>query len=287
MKRNFTQQPAMDFGLPISATSDDDGTLYDEGCLAGQEDMPTAEIAEGGNLVRLRAGTHVSIPLGGGKRGRIVEYSRSARKRLLNLLNTINRTAVRVMPLFITLTYPAVWVNNANAWKRHLDTFGKAVRKKYPTAAFIWKLEYQKRGAPHFHLILFGVPFIPWQWVAQQWWVAVGSGDITHLVAGTEVRRIKSWRGVMSYAAKYMTKAGLPASVPYSGRFWGVIGRSLLPILVHLVLLTWQEYYRMRRALWRYMDSKGCGPRCRGSFQGCTVYINDIAAWRLANHIVL
>jgi hypothetical protein len=183
---------------------------------------------------------------------------------LLELLASLNREALGLLPLFLTLTYPGSFSPDPGVWKRDLDVFIKRLRRAYPDAALIWKLEPQKRGAPHFHLLLFGVEHIPYTWLRRAWFEVVGSGDEKHLLAGTRVERVKSWRGVMSYAAKYLGKVEAAADWPdYVGRWWGVSGRKLLPILLYTGYLGRTAFYAFRRVLYHYLKRRGVSMRKR------------------------
>src|SRR5205823_1017705 len=130
-------------------------------------------------------------------RGQINGFSFAARRRLLRLCAEVDRRECRLLPLFVTLTYPSVWPADPADWKRQLDRFFHRLKRGWPDAAAIWRLEFQRRGAPHFHLLVFGLEFLPATWVAAAWYEIVGSGDLKHLQAGTQVVRVKSWRGVM------------------------------------------------------------------------------------------
>jgi hypothetical protein len=95
------------------------------------------------------------------------------------------------------------------------------------TYSAFWFLEFQARGAPHFHI------FCTWspnkEWVAKTWYFIVGSEDDRHLRAGTRVEFIRSGRaGTISYASKYAAKQeqkDVPSDYENVGRFWGVYGR--------------------------------------------------------------
>lgn len=261
------------------------------------EDLPTITYHHGGTLTKLKAGAHPKLPRRPGLRGKIQDFTRAARRRLLDALNSINQGKLICKPLFVTLTYPATWPADPRVWKRHLDVFAKRLIKKYPTAAFFWKLEFQSRGAPHFHLLVFNVPYMAHKWVAENWWDVVGSGDPLHLAAGTEVRRIRTWRGVLAYAAKYMSKAvQLPLFIDSTtgeimehnpGRFWGCVNRDQLPIDPVVMVLTWQEFYRTRRAIWRYFQNGGRRVVSKGRFLGVRAYLNENTCLRLLTHVVL
>lgn len=159
------------------------------------------------------------------KRGRVQGFSKASRIRMMRTLARVNKEEI---PYFVTLTYPKMWAENPKEWKRHLDLLFRRIKYKYPNFSAIWKLEFQKRGAPHYHLFIWGVgnkEFFK-VWISRVWFEVVGSGDIKHLKAGTQVQNIKSWRGVMSYSAKYMSKEVSASEV---GRLWGVVNRDFIP----------------------------------------------------------
>lgn len=162
-------------------------------------------------------------------RGRIVGWSRKSRKRMMDLLAAW-RTNKSMW--FVTLTYhdyPA----EPRAWKRDMDAFLKRLRRKYPNVGGMWKLEFQRRGAPHFHLLL----AIDTDYFDLMRFVTDAWADIAHKHSqyrgayATNVRTIISRRHAMHYAAKYMSKS-LPERVDGEGevtevrcgRFWARFG---------------------------------------------------------------
>ena len=163
------------------------------------------------------------------KRGKVSGFTHKSRKRFLVFVASLSR---HVMPLFVTLTYPESWPGEWQHWKEHLNRWwNHCVERKWKCAASVWKLEPQERGAPHFHLMIWGIPFMPHEWLAQSWYEIVGSNDPRHLKAGTSVERVRSYKGVMSYCGKkYLGKeVRMPKGWENVGRFWGVMGRKHLP----------------------------------------------------------
>jgi hypothetical protein len=240
------------------------------------------------------------------KRGRICGYSGKSRSRMLALVASLN---AQILPVFVTLTYDSEWDNDPLAWKTDLDTFGKWLLRAYPQASFIWKLEPQKRGAPHFHLLVYGIPFLPWQAVAVRWveivnqcrlpknfpvekgklgaaafhrWIFnnVENYDVmNHLLAGVRVEAIRSRNGVMRYCSKnYMGKeCELPPGWENVGRFWGVVGRKNLPrSKVMEVEISREAFARVRRIARRWFASKGMRRRCSGAL---TLYTSAHWQW--------
>jgi hypothetical protein len=187
----------------------------------------------------------------------------------MKLTSAIDRQGTRTRPQFITLTYPAVWPDNAARVKRDLDVFFKAFRRAYPLACIIWRVETQQRGAPHLHFLCFGVRYVPASWLAALWYRVVGSDDPRHLAAGTEVRAVRSWDGVLHYVGKYLAKAseGTPVDgdgvVVELGRVWGVLGRDNLPLHYLRASISEAEFIAIRRLLRRFTQARSRGLRYR------------------------
>lgn len=250
--------------------------------------MPTVEVAIGGRYARLDAGSvkrRSRKRRGGGKRGRVVTFSAAARKRLLDLVNKVAVDAYR-SALFVTLTYPEMFPSPQKA-KEHLDAFGKRLKRRWPRAAFVWRLEFQRRGAPHFHLIVFGIPFMPPGWLARAWYEVVGSGDPRHAAAGTEVRRVRNFRRAVAYAAKYLAKTGDRggdggvSAIEGLGRIWGVVGRGCLPIRTVRVVLSWRQFWELKRDLRRFVERRLSWRvwAWRKRWWGMTAYVSEGCVW--------
>src|SRR5829696_8199810 len=95
---------------------------------------------------------------GGGIRDRVRGFSRESRTNLLRRLASINRSAFRAFKgriIFVTLTYPHEWPEEPELCKRHLKSLRKRLQREYGTFTAFWRMGIQKRGAWHFHLLLF------------------------------------------------------------------------------------------------------------------------------------
>lgn len=139
---------------------------------------------------------------------RIHGFSSASRKRLMDGLASWNNLSVRAF--FITLTYHEEWGISFEAWKRDLDVLIKRMKREFPTIGGVWKLEFQRRGAPHFHLIVCAEEFKTREMLEE--WITDNWADIAHKSSeyggkyATNVKRIISHRHAMHYAAKYMSK---------------------------------------------------------------------------------
>lgn len=74
---------------------------------------------------------------------------------------------------FLTLTFSENIQDHDYAIKE-LQKFWDKIRyflktKGYRKLKYITTWEYQKRGAIHFHAILFDIPYLDWEWLKQKW----------------------------------------------------------------------------------------------------------------------
>jgi hypothetical protein len=142
---------------------------------------------------------------------------------------------VKASALTLTLTYPNAFDFDWKRWKRDLKVFYQRVRREWPSVTFAWKLEFQKRKAPHYHILVLGLGNKKQENLFMEeipaWWCAVvDSGDVKHLGAGTSCERIRSRAGLLCYAAGYGAKMKQTLSGVNVGRYWGVLGRKSLPV---------------------------------------------------------
>lgn len=241
--------------------------------------------AKGGVVARLR-GPRLTAPAARGKRGSITLFSRPSQQRLRVLLASVNRDKAVYLPLLVTLTYPATWSPSPSDWKRDLDAFSKRLAREYPDAAAVWVLEFQQRGAPHFHLVVFGVPRIDYKWLARAWYEVVGSGDEKHLRAGTRVEQARKWNALQAYVSKYVSKnqskdLPIPEGV---GRWWGALNRDKLESFIEWVetVVPAVRFWELRRVLRSWLRKKSGKRRFRSSpVVGLMVYMPAAAVVRL------
>jgi hypothetical protein len=161
--------------------------------------------------------------------------------------------------LFCTLTYPSQFPTDSKVFKAHLRAFGERFRRAYPYAAFHWKLEFQKRDAPHFHPMVWMLPTDRASvrafrsWLKHAWFEIVGSNDPKHLAAGTQADVILSQFGIMRYVGPYISDADQSRPGWEVGRYWGVVCRSNIPYAIApQVTLSPAESLRVWRTARRY-----------------------------------
>lgn len=170
-----------------------------------------------------------------GRRGNKKNITELSRKSLQNLVFLVQNTDVEFEGM-ITLTYPSEYPQSGEEIKRHLNRFLSWIRSGY-CMRYVWFLEFQKRGAPHFHILTEGDMSPHKTAVSEAWYRAVGSNDIKHLRAGTRTEKIRQSGGARNYAAKYGAKKEqklVPPQFANVGRFWGA-SRGVKPVPVKSV----------------------------------------------------
>ncbi len=205
--------------------------------------------------------------LGGGTRDRVRGFSRESRRNLLLRLASINRRAFRAFKgrmIFVTLTYPREYPEDPELCKKHLKALRKRLERRYKSFAALWRMGIQKRGAWHFHLLLFvgssvGSVRELRRFISFSWYEVTGKVSEGHLRAGTRVETIRKWKQATSYVERYMAK---PEEFPeglQTGRIWGVWNPKLLPVQWKRVEVSLRDAFRIRRIYRKLAKRKGSG----------------------------
>lgn len=163
----------------------------------------------------------------------------------------------------------------------------------------IWVMEFQKRGALHYHFIL-RTPRVldgeTWHEIVGAWLRITGeSDDIYAILHGCQLSQVQDIRRVKVYECKYMGKSGRSNAKAYekvcpewfndSGRWWGIVGASLSPCYETFQLHTPDEWYTVKRLLRSYVRSITHGkyaPRTLAGENGQTILAHggDLEAYR-------
>jgi hypothetical protein len=167
------------------------------------------------------------------KRGRITVWSESSRLNLKRFLSTLLREEMG-RALIVTLTYPQDFPapEDHEVYKYHLKKFCTYLLRRWPQASGIWKLEFQKRGAAHYHLMLFGLRdhfHEVRDWVTATWAGIAHKEDVHGGKYATKVELIKCVGGAAAYLVKYLSKEDQTLPGNFSGRYWGKINVPRLP----------------------------------------------------------
>lgn len=223
-----------------------------------------------------------------GTGGVITEWSRKSRSSMCRTFAELDYSPLvgsgRV-PAMVTLTYPGDWeavAPDGASVKRHMVLWRKRFQREYgEPARYIWKLEFQRRGAPHIHLWM-APPISPGRsgrgfakWLSETWAQVVDHPDAEqkarHLLAGTAIDVRSGLKACdPKRLAIYFTKHSSPnvsGDKEYQhivpelwrqpgrgpGRFWGAYGLKKAIAVVDVAL---DVYIAARRIVRRWSRSQ-------------------------------
>lgn len=218
----------------------------------------------------------------------ITDWSRKSRAAMCRTFAELDYTPLVESgraPAMVTLTYPGDWETVAPdgaSVKRHMVLWRKRFQREYgEPARYIWKLEFQRRGAPHIHLWM-APPMSPGrsgqgfaEWLSDVWAQVVDHPDsgqkARHRLAGTAIDVRNGLRACdPKRLAIYFTKHSSPNMdgdkeyqhvVPElwrqpghgPGRFWGVHGLHRATAVVEVAQ---DAYLAARRIIRRWSRSQ-------------------------------
>jgi hypothetical protein len=132
---------------------------------------------------------------------------------------------------FVTLTLSSHQKHTDNDIKRNmLNRFIQELDRRKNVKNWFWVAEKQKNGNIHFHVII--DRFVDKDWIRDTWNMIQYDNEYINEIASvnnrkkypsTEIKSMKSNKGVIGYCLKYMTKDD--GSVPVTGRLWGMSDR--------------------------------------------------------------
>jgi len=191
-------------------------------------------------------------------RGRVAGMSRKARRRLLLSLAMVARCDPCV---FVTLTYRDC-VEDSERYRKDFNWYGVELRRRFPHCCGFWRLQFQERGAAHFHLLL-------WlgssesedevnSWSSELWCRITGDNSPAHREHGSKtVDCGPNFRATGFYLALYQGRDEQDRTDIHTGRTWGIIGRKFLDLspLVKTEM-TDQDAIRFHRVLRGHYKSR-------------------------------
>jgi len=229
------------------------------------------------------------------RRGAINGFSDKSRKRMLELMATIN---VPKRCYFVTLTFPdGCAPYSGKDAKRSLRALFERMRRRFPESSAVWRMEIVRRKSgqmkgrevPHFHLLIFNCDLIestsaahvfPQGWLNTVWCEIIGADWCR-----TDVQRLKSERGVMHYCSKYVAKKQEDqdplVSLPYlhaEGRHWGIFNAAFLPQFVEVTVAThgnMKAFHDFKRTYKRFNKKH----RVNHEWQGFTLFTDNAFRW--------
>lgn len=227
------------------------GTAIDRSKMASVSAQEAEEAVSAGAT---REAESLPVPKQSRRGRQITRYSYQSARRLRLLV----RNTSEMWKGFLTLTYPgSSFPTDGRIVKRHIHAFGQWLRRN--NVPYVWVIEFQERGAPHFHMLVAGwVNRDLLEWNGKQYtrdkiprdavgvkilregletrWNEIVGGDEDHLWCGTQIKAAKNSDKVGEYMGAYISKIdqkGVPNEYKNVGRFWGS-SRCLTRIVVQM-----------------------------------------------------
>lgn len=159
---------------------------------------------------------------------KIQEFSEQSRQKLAWVCSQCSPPMVSM----ITLTYQRS-PNDGKQAKYDLKIFLNAIRRMLPDSKYIWFMEFQKRGAVHYHVLLSEKVDKSIYGKLSRVWVRIAvdrGGNKRHIAWFNSRRRGQFWQnekkegGFARYGLKYALKIHqktVPLHYQNCGRFWG------------------------------------------------------------------
>ena len=184
---------------------------------------------------------HIKSESQPGKRAAIIGFSEKSRWRLIKKTMRWDWDAIGPS-VFVTLTYPDAYAKptmddrnmHRYLWHRHLEAW------QGRHTPMLWRIEYAERktgemvgeAVPHWHMLIFSVPYIPYGLV-NDWWRSVirCTGYVR-----TDVRAVRGPHAAAKYLSKYLSKDVCSYSLVRAtyhnirGRHWGVLRERMIPV---------------------------------------------------------
>lgn len=194
-----------------------------------------------GELMEVKKVRHIKTGPNPGRRAAITGFSSKSRWNLIKKTMRWDWDAIGPS-VFVTLTYPDQFAKptmddrnkHRYLWHRHLEAWQGC------NTPMLWRVEYAERKTgemvgetvPHWHMLVFGVPYIP-HGLVNDWWASV-IGCTSYV--RTDVRAVKGPRGAARYLAKYLSKDVVSNSLVRAtkhnirGRHWGILREREIPV---------------------------------------------------------
>lgn len=181
------------------------------------------------NCVKIKCGLKSSFDrdIPERKKDDITKFSINARRRMIKFLSMVNLEFYED-PLFVTTTFHNAYPKNSEQLKTILRNYLKKLKYSFPDLHYAWRLEWQKRKAPHFHILLF--PSKPRnnyerdklvKQIKLAWFSFLKDHDYYTFKYSCDVQTIKEKKKLYSYVSKYTAKTEEESEIVYSGQRHG------------------------------------------------------------------
>jgi len=160
-------------------------------------------------------------------RGTITTFTPRSRFRLFALLGKLKKID-NLNSIFVTLTYHYGYKGEEKKAQKDLHLFLARVRLFDPEIQYIWRIEFQKRGAPHFHFIILpgknikDLGHVKYSNHLNIVWHSIADPDSkAHAKYGFKVVAITDYLKACAYLSKYIAKLSDNFAGCLNSKHWG------------------------------------------------------------------
>lgn len=210
----------------ILGRSEEQGEEWLDEWVSSQDGRVAVRVTPGG--LDIVGGKLQGSGSGGGQRGPIRGFSRKSQRRLMGLLMRTplqdwltGKGSDTGQAAFLSLTWHDWWPDSAEALALQQRQFVRRLERAWPGVEWLWKLESQRRGAPHYHyLVLLSERVCKAdfrRWVRDNWHEVACPYSADHLQHGTDTVFLYGTPGkLLHYLRKYVGKVQ-----ENEGHLWG------------------------------------------------------------------
>ena len=163
-------------------------------------------------------------------RGIRTKISRFSSRSARTLADFLARCKYGKGVIFMTLTHTSRESRSPIQAKDAIDRFGKNITYRYPSFSALWRLERQKNGEPHFHLIVWGLEGIDltefFRYAKKSWKKAMQL-ESTPMI---DIKPISGSVGACLYLCGHSVKVNQTWPGEEIGRYWGKINAKAIPM---------------------------------------------------------
>jgi hypothetical protein len=180
----------------------------------------------------------------------IKSFSIKSRRRLFNIFTTLSYSNYG-QPRFVSATWHYDAPDHKTEIKSFLERYIKRLKRNLPAFHAIWKLEYQERGTPHFHFMIFPLDKKTNLFdsssgkIIQDNWLELKSCKCEHCkLHSIKVVPLNEYKHAIIYISKEIAKLQDNYCDHNLGRIWGT-SRNLKINPIEQIECTYADYQKL------------------------------------------
>jgi len=146
--------------------------------------------------------------------------------------------------------------------KEHLDKFLQFLRNYKHNFEYVWRLEFQQRGAPHFHIVLFPKLnydyklYYKWKRELPTFWrKTICNWDTSMQLYAVDIQKLDGKKNIFFYLSKYAAKESEVTVDNYHGRMYGFSSTIKTNPIIDIEI-TLKDFESLRRIIYTYMKGQ-------------------------------